>query len=98
MDINENAPGNISQGGVTSGTDNETGFDPNRGSDKPQMDEEDIDQLEGHQLIEPREPGVEVPLDNESEIPLPSDNETPVDEEMDDVDANNSVSSEHPAP
>lgn len=98
MDIDEKAPGNISQGGVTSGTDNETGFDPNRGSEKPQLDEEDIDRLEGHQLIEPREPGVDVPPGNESEIPLPSDDETPVDEEMDDVDANNSVSSEHPAP
>lgn len=98
MDIDEKAPGNISQGGVTSGTDNETGFDPNRDSDKPQLNEEDIDQLGGHQLIEPREPGVEVPPDNESEIPLPSDDETPVDDEMDDVDANNSVSSEHPSP
>lgn len=97
MDINEKAPGNISQGGVTSGTDNETCFDPHHGAGKP-LAEEQIDQLEGHQLIEPREPGVEVPPGNESEIPLPPDDETPVDEEMDDVDANNSVSSEHPAP
>jgi len=29
MDINPDAPGNISQKGVSSGTDNETGFDPN---------------------------------------------------------------------
>lgn len=28
MEINPNAPGNISQKGVASGTDNETGFDP----------------------------------------------------------------------
>ena len=30
MDIDENAPGNISQKGVTSGTDNETGHDRKR--------------------------------------------------------------------
>lgn len=65
MDIDENAPGNISQKGVTSGTDNETGPDPKR---------------------------------NEPEVPLPPDDEAPVDEEMADVDANNSVSSEHPKP
>lgn len=35
---------------------------------------------------------------NETEVPLPADDEAPVDEEMADVDANNSVSSEHPAP
>lgn len=29
MEINPDAPGNISQKGVSSGTDNETGFDPN---------------------------------------------------------------------
>lgn len=63
MDIDENAPGNISQQGVTSGTDNETGHDPER---------------------------------NETEVPLPADDEAPVDEEMADLDANNSVSSEHP--
>ena len=65
MDIDENAPGNISQKGVTSGTDNETGADPKR---------------------------------NEPEVPLPPDDEAPVDEEMADVDASNSVSSEHPMP
>lgn len=63
MDIDENAPGNISQKGVTSGTDNETGHDPKK---------------------------------NEPEVPLPADDEAPVDEEMADVAANNSVSSEHP--
>ncbi|MHC8321151.1 hypothetical protein ACYZT4_10700 [Pseudomonas sp. GB2N2] len=63
MDINENAPGNISQKGVTSNTDNETGHDPAK-----------------HEL----------------EAPLPADDESPVDEEMLDVDAVNSVSSEHP--
>jgi hypothetical protein len=30
------------------------------------------------------------------EVPLPPDDEAPVDEDMTDVDANNSVSSEHP--
>ncbi|MHC8314975.1 hypothetical protein [Pseudomonas sp. LB3P31] len=65
MDIDKNAPGNISQQGVTGGTDNETGHDPKRG---------------------------------DTEVPLPADEESPVDEEMADVDANNSVSSEHPNP
>ena len=65
MDIDENAPGNISQQGVTVATDNETGHDPKR---------------------------------DKSEVPLPADDEAPVDEEMTDVDANNSVSSEHPEP
>jgi len=65
MDIDENAPGNISQRGTAGKTDNETGNDP-----KP----------------------------NEAEVPLPADDEAPVDEEMADVDANNSVSSEHPEP
>ncbi|PXX52241.1 hypothetical protein SAMN05660489_06148 [Pseudomonas sp. LAMO17WK12:I10] len=32
----------------------------------------------------------------EPEIPLPANDEAPVDEEMIDVDVNNSVSSEHP--
>ncbi len=36
------------------------------------------------------------PKRNEPEVPLPPDDEAPVDEEMVDVDANNSVSSEHP--
>ncbi|MDB6143599.1 MAG: hypothetical protein JWP80_2643 [Pseudomonas sp.] len=96
MKIDEKAPGNISQGGVTSGTDNETCFDPRRGAGKPPLAEAEIDQLEGHELIEPREPGVEVPPDNESEIPLPPDDEAPVEEDMSDVDVNNSVSGEHP--
>ncbi|WP_207284550.1 hypothetical protein [Pseudomonas sp. FW300-N2A2] len=65
MGIDENAPGNISQAGITGGTDNETGDDP-----------------------EGKEP----------EVPLPPDDEAPVDEEMVDVDATNSVSSEHPKP
>ena len=30
------------------------------------------------------------------EVPLPADDEAPVDEDMSDVEANNSVSSEHP--
>lgn len=66
MEINENAPGNISQKGGKGGTtDNESGHDPD------------------HE-------GVEVPLD--------TDDEAPVEEEMSDVDANNSVSEEHPQP
>ena len=65
MDIDENAPGNISQQGVTGGTDNEAGHDPKNSG---------------------------------TEVPLPVDDESPVDEEMIDVDANNSVSSEHPDP
>ncbi|KAA0983293.1 hypothetical protein [Pseudomonas sp. ANT_J28] len=63
MEIDENAPGNISQAGVTSTTDNEAGHDPKG---------------------------------KEPEVPLPADDEAPVDEDMTDVDANNSVSSEHP--
>ncbi len=35
---------------------------------------------------------------DEPEVPLPADDEAPVEEEMSDVDANNSVSSEHPQP
>lgn len=38
------------------------------------------------------------PKRNEPEVPLPPDDEAPLDEEMADVDANNSVSSEHPEP
>lgn len=38
------------------------------------------------------------PKRNEPEVPLPPDDEAPVDEEMADVDANSSVSSEHPKP
>ena len=63
MDIDENAPGNISQRGVMSGTDNETGHDPKR---------------------------------NDPEVPLPADDESPVDEDMADVAATDSVSIEHP--
>jgi hypothetical protein len=63
MDINESAPGNISQSGVTNSTDNETGHDPKA---------------------------------NEPEAPLMADDQSPIDEEMLDVDAVNSVSSEHP--
>lgn len=35
---------------------------------------------------------------NEGEVPLPTDDSSPVDQEMRDVDANNSVSGEHPKP
>ena len=65
MDIDENAPGNISQKGVTGGTDSETGHDPKK---------------------------------NAPEVPLSADDEAGVDEEMADVDAANSVASEHPTP
>ncbi|WP_339473897.1 hypothetical protein [Pseudomonas fluorescens] len=36
------------------------------------------------------------PRREEPEVPLPVDDEAPVEEDMSDVDANNSVSSEHP--
>ncbi|AIB36723.1 MULTISPECIES: hypothetical protein [Pseudomonas] len=63
MEINENAPGNISQQAVTRGTDNETGHDPKRDDDN---------------------------------IPLQPDDEAPLEEDMSDVDAADSVASEHP--
>ncbi|MGE8188255.1 hypothetical protein [Pseudomonas sp. NPDC086278] len=63
MDIDKNAPGNLSQQGVTGGTDNETGHDPKH---------------------------------SESEAARPADDEVPLEEDMSDVEANNSVSSEHP--
>ncbi|KTC63078.1 hypothetical protein AO262_29685 [Pseudomonas fluorescens ABAC62] len=63
MDINENAPGNISQQAVTRGTDNETGHDPKR---------------------------------DEEAIPLKPDDDAPLEEDMSDVDAADSVASEHP--
>lgn len=63
MEINENAPGNISQQDVTRATDNETGHDPKRDQDN---------------------------------IPLPPDDEAPLEEDMSDVEAADSVASEHP--
>lgn len=63
MEINEKAPGNVSQQEVTRNTDNETGHDPKR---------------------------------DEDNIPLPSDDEAPLEEDMSDVDAADSVASEHP--
>lgn len=63
MEINEKAPGNISQQSVTRNTDNETGHDPKR---------------------------------DEDNIPLPPDDEAPLEEDMSDVDAADSVASEHP--
>ncbi|WP_017255328.1 hypothetical protein [Pseudomonas tolaasii] len=63
MEINENAPGNLSQQAVTRGTDNETGHDPKRGEDK---------------------------------TPLSPDDDAPLEEDMSDVDAADSVASEHP--
>jgi hypothetical protein len=38
------------------------------------------------------------PRRDQPEVPLPADDDAPVDEDMSDVDANNSVSSEHPEP
>ena len=64
MEINEKAPGNISQQAVTRGTDNETGHDPRR---------------------------------DEDNVLLPPDDEAPLEEDMSDVDAADSVASEHPA-
>jgi len=63
MEIDEKAPGNRSQQGVTRETDNETGHDPRH---------------------------------DKAEIPLPPDDEAPLEEDMTDVDAANSVASEHP--
>ncbi|WP_426136432.1 hypothetical protein [Pseudomonas sp. PWP3-1b2] len=63
MDINENAPGNISQQAVTRGTDNETGHDATR--------------------------------DENTAAPPPED-ESGLEEDMSDVDAADSVASEHP--
>jgi len=63
MDIDEKAPGNQSQQGVTRDTDNETGHDPKR---------------------------------DEAQVPLPPDDEAPLEEDMTDVDAADSVASEHP--
>ena len=63
MEINEKAPGNISQQAVTRGTDNETGHDPRR---------------------------------DEDNIPLPPDDEAPLEEDTSDVDAADSVATEHP--
>jgi hypothetical protein len=63
MEIDEKAPGNISQQDITRGTDNETGHDPRRA---------------------------------ESEVPLRPDDEAPLEEDMSDVDAADSVASEHP--
>ncbi|WLH49767.1 hypothetical protein [Pseudomonas tolaasii] len=63
MDIDEKAPGNISQQEATGGTDDETGHKPNR--------DEDI-------------------------IPPPLDDESPLEEDMSDVEAADSVASEHP--
>lgn len=63
MQINENAPGNISQQDVTRGTDNEAGHDPKR---------------------------------DEGNTALPPDDDAPLEEDMSDVDAADSVASEHP--
>lgn len=63
MEIDETAPGNISQQEVTRGTDNETGHNPYRDKDN---------------------------------IPLPPDDESPLEEDMSDVEAADSVASEHP--
>lgn len=62
MEINEKAPGNLSQQAVTRGTDNETGHDPRR---------------------------------DEDALPLPPDDDAPLEEDMSDVDAADSVASEH---
>lgn len=63
MDIDENAPGNISQQDVTRTTDDEAGHDPKR----------------------------------DDQVPLPADDEAPLEEDMTDVDAADSVAGEHPS-
>ncbi|QHD06577.1 hypothetical protein [Pseudomonas sp. R76] len=63
MDINEKAPGNLSQQAVTRGTDNETGHDPRRDGEAAE---------------------------------LPPEDDAPLEEDMSDVDAADSVASEHP--
>ncbi|MHB2080728.1 hypothetical protein [Pseudomonas asiatica] len=49
-----------------------------------------------------KDPGLEQteyqPGSGGGEVPLPSDDEGPIEEEMEDVQANNSVSAEHPQP
>lgn len=65
MDIDKNAPGNVSQQGIGGSTDNETAHGPK--GDTP-------------------------------EVPLPPDDEAPLEEDMADVDATNSVANEHPEP
>ena len=46
MEINEKAPGNISQQAVTRGTDNETGHDPRRDEDNVPLPPDDEAPLE----------------------------------------------------
>ena len=46
MEINEKAPGNISQQAVTRGTDNETGHDPRRDEDNIPLPPDDEAPLE----------------------------------------------------
>jgi hypothetical protein len=97
MEINEDAPGNISQKGVTSGTDNETGFDPREGAGKAPAAQSQPHQPAGGKVSNARKDDGSEPLaDNASEVPLAPDDEAPVDENMADVEANNSVSSDHP--
>lgn len=63
MDIDKNAPGNISQQEVTLGTYNEAGHDPRR---------------------------------DEHEIRPPQNDDASLEEDMSDLDAADSVASEHP--
>ncbi|MDY7560196.1 hypothetical protein [Pseudomonas sp. AB6] len=52
MDINEKAPGNVSQGGVSSGTDNETGFDLRDKAQRALDDEDTADDDVGEGLTD----------------------------------------------
>jgi hypothetical protein len=70
MHIDEKAPGNISQQGVTNSTDNETGHVPARNRTETAPPAQD------------KEPGEDAAAE----------------EDMADVEAADSVSSEHPAP
>jgi hypothetical protein len=50
----------------------------------------------GRPDVMPNPPGTEQTPAREGEVPLPRDDDAPVDEERQDVDANNSISEEHP--
>ena len=67
MDINPNAPGNISQKGVSSGTDNETGFDPSLAEDlDPAVDRR-------HPVHNPAEPNTQEKAAGEDDEETPGD-------------------------
>lgn len=70
MDIDPKAPGNISQYGVASGTDNEVGFDP----ESPDVSDPEVDPLHpartGNEPHNPPEKSRKVPVgEDEDELP-----------------------------